>query len=121
MANTKMDVAKVWARGQHEGFTPYMIATLINSELAGLGLDEIRPQMMYNYDKNGLINGTKKQNAERPYTADEAVAFVHKFVTMRSNKAKAAEPAKPVTVEDIDEQVAKLLALKSELQGTSNA
>lgn len=114
----KMDIQKVWTRGAHEGFTPYMVATLINVELAQRGLEIIRPQMMYNYDKNGLINGTKNQNADRGYTTDEVKAFVEKFANMRQAKAKAVVPQ---TVEDIDAQVQKLLNLKSEMQGTQNA
>jgi hypothetical protein len=60
----KMDIKKVWTRGAAEGFTAYMVATIVNEELRKLGLEEIRPQMMYNYDKNGLINGAKGQNAQ---------------------------------------------------------
>jgi oligoribonuclease (3'-5' exoribonuclease) len=118
---TKMDIAKVIARGTHEGFTAYMVATLVNAELVNRGLEEIRPQMMYNYSKNGLINGVKNQHVERGYTMAEVVAFVEKFATMRQNKAAGQVPAAPQTVEDIDKMVQELLAKKSELQGTQNA
>lgn len=119
----KMDIRKVWARGEAEGFTAYMVATIVNVELTARGLDEIRPQMMYNYDRNGLINGQKGQNGlERNgklgYTTPEVVAFANKFADMRQKKAAAATPQ---TVEDIDAQVAKLLAQKSAMQGTLDA
>jgi hypothetical protein len=122
----KMDIQRVWTRGEHEGFTAYMVATIVNVELANRGLEEIRPQMMYNYDKNGLINGTKGQNAlEREgklgYTTEEVIAFANKFADMRQAKAANAPAPKVETVEDIDALVAELLAKKSELQGTTNA
>lgn len=118
----KMDIQKIWTRGEHEGFTAYMIATIVNEELAAKGLEQIRPQMMYNYSKNGLINGVKNQHAVRGYTTPEVVEFVNRFVAMRAAKGTKTTPTpEPQTVEDIDELVAKLLAQKSELQGTTNA
>jgi len=116
----KMTIAQIMARGAHEGFTPYQIATLINVQLTAAGIAEIRPQMMYNYDRNGLINGTKGQAKDRYYTTAETEAFVNKYVAKAIAKAQAATPA-PQTVEDIDAKVAELLALKSQMQGTENA
>lgn len=104
----KMTIEKIMTRGAYEGFTPYMIATLINIELAKRGLEEIRPQMMYNYDKNGIINGVKAQNKGRGYTTVEVNTFVTRFVEMRAKKAasatKVTTPAAPssFTVEDVE-------------------
>lgn len=102
----KMDISKIWARGENEGFTPYMIATLINLELASKDLEQIRPQMMYNYDRNGVINGTKRQNDERGYTTNEVLEFINRFVAMRVAKGKTNRKAPIVassfTVEDVE-------------------
>lgn len=96
MANKTLSVEQIMTRGAVEGLTPYQIATLINAKLVAVGLEAIRPQMMYNYDKNGLINGTKKSNAVRPYTIEEAVPFVEKYVAKRIVK----EQNKTVTVQE---------------------
>lgn len=108
----KMNIQKVYARGEHEGWTPYMISRIVNEALTARGLDEIPSQMMYNYDKNGLINGTKKQNEVRGYTTAEAEAFRDRFVEMRAKKAQA----NPVTAEAIQAQIEALQAKLAELQ-----
>jgi hypothetical protein len=107
----KMDIRKVWTRGEHEGFTAYMVATIVNVELDRRGLEQIRPQMMYNYDKNGLINGTKGQNKENRdgkfgYTTAEVVAFAEKFGNMREAKGRkvpVAPAASAFSIEDVAE------------------
>jgi len=112
----KMDIKKVWTRGNAEGFTAYMVATIVNEELRKRGLEEIRPQMMYNYDKNGLINGTKGQNGQERngtfgYTTEEVIAFANKFASMREAKGrKAPVPPAPsaFSVEEVEQIVAEL-------------
>lgn len=117
-----MTIAQIITRGENEGFTPYMIASLVNAQLESAGVEPIRPQMMYNYDSNGMINGTKKQSAQRKYTSTEVEAFLGRWVPKYiAKKTGQAVPTTPQTVEDIDAQVAALLALKSEMQGTINA
>jgi hypothetical protein len=106
----KMDIKKVWTRGEAEGFTAYMVATIVNVELGNRGLEEIRPQMMYNYDRNGLINGTKGQNGQERngkfgYTTPEVIAFANKFADMREAKGrKAPVPPAPsaFSIEDVE-------------------
>lgn len=61
------------------GYTPYAVAQIINDTFVELGSDKsIRPQMMYNYARNGLINGVK---GSKLYTAEEVGAFVIRYVS----------------------------------------
>lgn len=60
--------------------TPYQIHTVVNTMFDALGSSRtVRPQMMYNYDSNGLI--VKGKKAAKRYTREEAAAFAVKFVT----------------------------------------
>jgi len=104
-------------------YTAYAIAVIINNQLAEQGHKdlEIRTQMMYNYAKQGMIVKGIRDTTYR-YTQEQTDAFVEKFVANRIAKKTGTKVEKaPVTVEDIDAQVAKLLQMKSELQGTQNA
>jgi len=68
---------------ENEIFSPYKVWKVMSSTFEALGIDQKRPsQMMYNYDRNGLINGTK--GAKR-YTHEEVKKFVTKFVTKHTN------------------------------------
>lgn len=61
-------------RKQAEDITPYQVHLVINETLQGLGEDRrIVPQMMYNYDRNGLI--VKGQKNQKRYTWAEVEAF----------------------------------------------
>lgn len=67
---------------QGDKITPYGIHTLVNGVMEILGNSyRVRPQMMYNYDRNGLISKGKKGAKE--YTRTEVEAFVTKFTTRR--------------------------------------
>jgi hypothetical protein len=58
---------------------PYGIYTVIQTALKVMGSEkEIRPQMMYNYDRNGLI--VKGKKGVKRYNKDEVVAFAKKYV-----------------------------------------
>lgn len=96
-------------------YTAYAIAKIINDQLVAQGYSDlqIRPQMMYNYGRNGLIVQGVKDSTYR-YSQAEADAFVSKFVPNRIAKTAKATPA-PQTVEDIEAQIAKLEALKAEM------
>lgn len=98
MANKTLSVDKIRANGERgDLLTPYQIAKLINAKLVEVGLDEIRPQMMYNYDKNGLI--VKGQKGIKEYTLAEADEFVEKFTAKRISKN---QPVEVETVEDTE-------------------
>jgi hypothetical protein len=66
-------------------FTPYQIHSVVNKVLEALGTEyRVRPQMMYNYDRNGLIvKGAKDQ---KRYTEDEVASFVIRFVERNRNR-----------------------------------
>lgn len=73
----KIETAKV---------TPYGIHTVVNSAFEVLGNPKrVRPQMMYNYDRNGILCKGKKNTKE--YTKTEAIEFATKFVE-KHNAAK---------------------------------
>lgn len=89
MANKQIKIADIVRRAQSgEDITPYQIATMINAifEVQQIkkvdgSLLQIRPQMMYNYDSNGLI--CKGKRATRAYSLAEVLAFVQKYTTKK--------------------------------------
>jgi hypothetical protein len=65
--------------GEGAEFTPYAIAELVGDTFCELGSDKaVRTQMMYNYDKAGLI--VKGMKNKKRYTAEEAAVFVLRYV-----------------------------------------
>jgi hypothetical protein len=89
MANKSLTVEQIMARGEIEGFTAYQIAQLINAKLTAAGFEQIRPQMMYNYDRNGMIvKGQKDVTKTRTFTMAETIEFVEKFTTKRMSNEK---------------------------------
>jgi len=66
------------AFGTDETITPYKIATVINGVFRIMGAEKRIPtQMMYNYDRNGLI--VKGKKGAKAYTRDEVTAYVTKY------------------------------------------
>ena len=67
------------------GTTCFGIAKVINATLAAMDYSglPVQPQQIYNANKNGTINGTKK--AMR-YTDDEVMTYVAKFVRKLTSK-----------------------------------
>lgn len=67
------------AFGESATVTPYKIATIINGTFKVLGVEkQIPTQMMYNYDRNGMI--VKGKKSVKSYDKDEVTAFVTKYV-----------------------------------------
>lgn len=65
--------------GNETVITAYKIHNVINEVFKVLGIAKVvPPQMMYNYDRNGLI--VKGKKGVKRYTADEVYAFVTKYV-----------------------------------------
>jgi hypothetical protein len=62
-------------------YTAYQIHTVLNEVLVKAGLEKIRPQMMYNYARNGLIvSGEKIFGATlRTFTPAEVLEFVLRY------------------------------------------
>jgi hypothetical protein len=65
--------------GECSLWTPYAIAGLITDTYCELGSDKkVRGQMMYNYDRQGLI--VKGMKDKKRYTAEEAAVFALRYV-----------------------------------------
>lgn len=61
--------------------SPYQIAKVLNELFVQLEIDRtVPPQMMYNYSKNGLIDGTKRQSQKDvKFSYETTVAFLTKY------------------------------------------
>lgn len=68
-----------------EAWTPYQVSTVVNKALEAVGTEyRVRPQMMYNYDRNGMIvRGSKDK---KRFTEDEVIAFATRFVEKNQNR-----------------------------------
>jgi hypothetical protein len=65
--------------------TPYQVHNVVNTVLEVLGSAyRVRPQMMYNYDRNGLI--VKGRKGSKRFTSAEVVGFVTRFVNRNISK-----------------------------------
>jgi 2-phosphoglycerate kinase len=84
--NTKLTTATILVRGELEGVTAYQIAVMINEKLQAAGVDKIRPQMIYNYSKNGMIVSGIKNDMSHRYSVTEATEFAERFATKRISK-----------------------------------
>ena len=82
-----------------EEYSAYGIHTVLNVILKENGKDPVRPQMMYNYARNGMIvKGQKIFGATlRPFTAEEVVEFIVRYVDR--NKIDVQRMYKPVDVQ----------------------
>lgn len=75
-----------------QSYTAYKIYVLINKIGSAIGVGELvtRPQMMYNYARNGLIVKGYSVKAgtytSREFTRAEVIEFVTKFVTKKISK-----------------------------------
>lgn len=65
--------------------TPYQVHVIVNLVLQGLGTDyRVRPQMMYNYDRNGMI--VRGSKSKMRFTNDEVIEFVTRFTERNRNR-----------------------------------
>jgi hypothetical protein len=68
------------AFGTESTITPYKIATIINKAFEVTNTEKRIPtQMMYNYDRNGLI--VKGKKGVKAYTKDEVQTYVVKYTS----------------------------------------
>jgi hypothetical protein len=64
--------------GADETISPYKIAKVINGTFEAVGnTKRIPPQMMYNYDRNGMI--VKGRKGSKEYNKDEVTTYVLKY------------------------------------------
>jgi hypothetical protein len=66
---------------QQDSYTAYGIATVLNKILSRVGREPVRPQMMYNYARNGLIVKGEKVTGQtlRMFTKAEVATFIVKY------------------------------------------
>jgi len=78
-----------------EEYSAYGIHTVLNQVLVANGLDKIRPQMMYNYARNGLIvKGAKIFGQSlRNFTKDEVAEFIVRYSHRNGVEVKVGQPA----------------------------
>lgn len=64
-------------------YSGYGIHTVLNKIFEAVGVEKIRPQMIYNYARNGMVvpgeSVAKGTYVARKYTKDEVALFVAKF------------------------------------------
>lgn len=71
--------------GSDEEITAYRIHKIVNGVFKVVGFEKkVPPQMIYNYSKNGLINGTK--DMKQKYNKSDVKKWVLKYVTKQINK-----------------------------------
>jgi len=82
-----------------ETYTAYGVHTLLNRILKEAGREPIRPQMMYNYLRNGLLVKGIKIHGEslRTVTNQEVVTFLVRYTTR--NQIVVGEPTNPDQLE----------------------
>lgn len=86
---------------QEEQYSAYAIHTVINQILVANGLDKIRPQMMYNYARNGLIVSGEKifGTTLRTFTQSEVVEFVIRYCHRNGIEVKVGTQSNPDQLE----------------------
>lgn len=78
----EMSLEKVF---KSDMYTPYAISRDMNVYFTQNGISkEIRPQMMYSYDKNGLI--VKGQKNRKKYTKKDVIQFVASYIRRNADK-----------------------------------
>jgi hypothetical protein len=100
MANTTQTSAEILA-SEGQTIKPYGVYIVLRDQLTELGelarAESLRPQMMYNYDRNGLIvkgRAAKVTKEAGRYTTDEVRTFVQKWVK-KNCKKDAFAPTEP--------------------------
>lgn len=70
--------------------TGYKVAKLANTQLTEAGLNEIRPQMVYNYMKKGFIK-TVEVDGQNKVEIEVAQAWIDAYIAKKTAKANEAE------------------------------
>lgn len=92
-----------------ESYSAYQVHVVLNRVLKANGVDGVRPQMMYNYARNGMIVKGEKIFGEtlRKFTSQEVAEFVVRYVTKKDLVVKFNIPVNPdqleLDLENVDE------------------
>lgn len=87
-------------------YSAYAVHKIVNQVLVANGRDEIRPQMMYNYARNGLlVQGEKIFGASlREITSQEVMEFIIRYCVRNGIEIKVKETVSADQLEiNIDE------------------
>jgi hypothetical protein len=121
MANTKKTIEQIRST-EGQSLTPYEVFRVlqanvecVNSEAAA----KLRPQMMYNYDRNGGIVKGYTQDSRNGlagrYTIEQAEDFTEKFIAKNQSKW-TNKPTTKVTVDPFA-NVQEILESDTECEG----
>lgn len=89
-----------------QDYSPYGVVKVLNQIMVSAGRDELRPQMMYNYARNGLLVPSEKifGASLRKITSQEVMEFIIRYCVRNKVEIKIANQVSPdQTVIDIDE------------------
>jgi hypothetical protein len=109
MSNKSLSIEQIYARGDVEGFTAYSIWRILDVALRAEELEGFkRPQMVYNYDRNGyIVKGEKNVSSTRGFTRTEVETFVEATLEkarVKQNKVETEvfDGESDVEIEQID-------------------
>jgi hypothetical protein len=88
-----------------QSYSAYGVHSVLNRILVANGLDKVRPQMMYNYLRNGLLVKGQKIFGEtlREVTKDEVAEFILRYCVRNGIEIRVGEPTnKDQTMIDIE-------------------
>lgn len=76
-----------------QSYSAYAVSKVLNQIMVANGRDEIRPQMMYNYARNGLlVQGVKIFGASlREITSEEVMEFIIRYCVRNGIEIKVKE------------------------------
>jgi hypothetical protein len=89
-----------------QDYSPYGVVKVVNEILVAAGRDVLRPQMMYNYARNGLlVQGEKIFGASlRKITSQEVMEFIIRYCVRNNVEIKINDKvSSDQMVIDIDE------------------
>lgn len=84
-----------------QSYSAYGVHTVLNQILVANGLDKVRPQMMYNYLRNGLLVKGQKIFGQtlRNVTSDEVVEFIIRYAVRNGIEIRVGAPTNPNQLE----------------------
>jgi len=97
---------------------PHQAHHLVNAYLRGVGIKEIRPQMMYNYTSTKVNKGEKpliKWSLETGVDREDLERWVKKYVAKKQALAAAATAEAEIEAELADEELASEVAELAEV------
>jgi hypothetical protein len=116
MANTKRTIEEIRAT-EGQTLTPYEVFRVLQHQVEQVSPEaaaKLRPQMMYNYDRNGgIVKGYTQESRDGlagRYTVEQADQFVQKYIAKNGMKwfaqARQAATVDPfANVNEISQQL----------------